>query len=350
MESVAAAAPAAAAPVATAPRPGPAEQPLLEVRDLHTVFQKDDTQVHAVNQVSFDVREGEIVAIVGESGSGKSITAMSLLRLIPSPPGQIIGGQVHFQGEDLMDLDDEGIRQRRGRDIAIIFQEPMTSLNPSLSIGQQLAEPLRVHGSVPKEKVRERCLELLRQVRLGDPEKRLDAYPHELSGGMRQRVMIAMGMACMPKLLIADEPTTALDVTVQAQILELLRDLVHEHRSSMILITHDLGVVARYADRINVMYAGRIVERGTASEIFHHPRHPYTLGLMASMPRLDQAPGERLIPIDGQPPDLADPPSGCAFHPRCRFAEPRCKQQRPELERLTDNHWKACWVDTNAKR
>jgi len=323
---------------------------LLDVQDLHTVFEKDGNEVHAVNQVSIDVKEGEILAIVGESGSGKSITAMSLLRLIPSPPGRIVGGHVLFNGEDLLDLDDEQIRRLRGRDIAMIFQEPMTSLNPSLRIGRQLAEPLRVHGSVPKEKVRERCLELLRQVRLGDPEKRLDAYPHELSGGMRQRVMIAMGLACLPKLLIADEPTTALDVTVQAQILELLRDLVRANNSSMMLITHDLGVVARYADRINVMYAGRIVERGTAEEIFHHPKHPYTLGLMESMPRLDQAPGSRLTPIPGQPPDLSDPPPGCPFHPRCRFAEARCRSERPPLEQITDNHWKACWVDTDAKR
>ena len=323
---------------------------LLDVQGLHTVFEKDGNEVHAVNQVSFDVKEGEILAIVGESGSGKSITAMSLLRLIPSPPGRIVGGRVLFNDQDLLDLDGEQIRRLRGRDIAMIFQEPMTSLNPSLRIGRQLAEPLRVHGSVPKEKVRERCLELLRQVRLGDPEKRLDAYPHELSGGMRQRVMIAMGLACLPKLLIADEPTTALDVTVQAQILELLRDLVRANNSSMMLITHDLGVVARYADRINVMYAGRIVERGTAEEIFHHPKHPYTLGLMESMPRLDQAPGSRLTPIPGQPPDLSDPPPGCPFHPRCRFAEARCRSERPPLEQITDNHWKACWVDTDAKR
>ena len=323
---------------------------LLDVQDLHTVFEKDGNEVHAVNQVSFDVKEGEILAIVGESGSGKSITAMSLLRLIPSPPGRIVGGRVLFNDQDLLDLDDEQIRRLRGRDIAMIFQEPMTSLNPSLRIGRQLAEPLRVHGSVPKEKVRERCLELLRQVRLGDPEKRLDAYPHELSGGMRQRVMIAMGLACLPKLLIADEPTTALDVTVQAQILELLRDLVRANNSSMMLTPHALGVVARYADRINVMYAGRIVERGTAEEIFHHPKHPYTLGLMESMPRLDQAPGSRLTPIPGQPPDLSDPPPGCPFHPRCRFAEARCRSERPPLEQITDNHWKACWVDTDAKR
>ena len=227
----------------------------------------------------------------------------------------------------------------------MIFQEPMTSLNPSLRIGRQLAEPLRVHGSVPKDKVRERCIELLRQVRIGDPEKRLDAYPHELSGGMRQRVMIAMGLACLPRLIIADEPTTALDVTVQAQILELLRDITRASQSSMMLITHDLGVVARYADRINVMYAGRIVERGTAHDIFHRPRHPYTVGLMESMPRLNDALGNRLTPIPGSPPDLSDPPSGCPFHPRCRFAQPRCKQERPPLERLDEEHWKACWVN-----
>ncbi|MFT0141116.1 ABC transporter ATP-binding protein [Alcanivoracaceae bacterium MT1] len=327
-----------------APRNEPAPT-LLRVENLHTVFEKDDGLVHAVNDVSFDVRRGEVLAIVGESGSGKSITAMSLLRLIPSPPGQIIGGQVLFDGQDLLDLSDDAIRQIRGRDISMIFQEPMTSLNPSLRIGRQLAEPLRVHGSVPKEKVRERCLELLRQVRIGDPEKRLDAYPHELSGGMRQRVMIAMGLACLPRLIIADEPTTALDVTVQAQILELLRDITRANQSSMMLITHDLGVVARYADRINVMYAGRIVERGTAHDIFHRPRHPYTVGLMESMPRLDDAIGNRLTPIPGSPPDLSDPPSGCPFHPRCRFAQPRCKQERPPLERLDEEHWKACWVN-----
>ncbi|MEQ9509621.1 MAG: ABC transporter ATP-binding protein [Alloalcanivorax xenomutans] len=327
-----------------APRTEPAAT-LLRVENLHTVFEKDDGVVHAVNDVSFDVRRGEVLAIVGESGSGKSITAMSLLRLIPSPPGQIIGGRVLFDGQDLLDLPDDAIRQLRGRDISMIFQEPMTSLNPSLRIGRQLAEPLRVHGSVPKDKVRERCIELLRQVRIGDPEKRLDAYPHELSGGMRQRVMIAMGLACLPRLIIADEPTTALDVTVQAQILELLRDITRASQSSMMLITHDLGVVARYADRINVMYAGRIVERGTAHDIFHRPRHPYTVGLMESMPRLNDAIGNRLTPIPGSPPDLSDPPSGCPFHPRCRFAQPRCKQERPPLERLDEEHWKACWVN-----
>lgn len=337
--------------VMTAPLPA---DTILSVRDLKTWFVSKRATAKAVDGVTFDLKRGKTLAVVGESGSGKSVTSLSIMGLL-AKPGRIAGGEILFrdragQVQDLAKFEPRQFRAIRGREIAMIFQEPMTSLNPSLRIGRQLAEPLRVHGSVPKEKVRERCLELLRQVRLGDPEKRLDAYPHELSGGMRQRVMIAMGLACLPKLLIADEPTTALDVTVQAQILELLRDLVRANNSSMMLITHDLGVVARYADRINVMYAGRIVERGTAEEIFHHPKHPYTLGLMESMPRLDQAPGSRLTPIPGQPPDLSDPPPGCPFHPRCRFAEARCRSERPPLEQITDNHWKACWVDTDAKR
>ena len=305
---------------------------LLDVQDLHTVFEKDGNEVHAVNQVSFDVKEGEILAIVGESGSGKSITAMSLLRLIPSPPGRIVGGRVLFNDQDLLDLDDEQIRRLRGRDIAMIFQEPMTSLNPSLRIGRQLAEPLRVHGSVPKEKVRERCLELLRQVRLGDPEKRLDAYPHELSGGMRQRVMIAMALLCKPRVLIADEPTTALDVTIQAQILELLGDLQELHGTAIILITHDLGVVAGCADRVHVMYAGQLVETAPTGPLFSLPIHPYTRGLLASVPTLTGDPSASLSSIEGQPPDLAALPPGCPFAPRCDYAEERCQDGTVPLE------------------
>ncbi|MEQ9516953.1 ABC transporter ATP-binding protein [Roseitalea porphyridii] len=320
--------------------------PLLAIEGLRL----STRSAELVEGISLSVGRGEMLGLLGESGCGKTITALSVLGLLPKHAVRVTGGRILFEGRDIADLGEDELNRIRGNRIAMIFQEPMTSLNPSLRIGRQLAEPLRVHGSVPKDKVRERCLELLRQVRLGDPEKRLDAYPHELSGGMRQRVMIAMGLACLPKLLIADEPTTALDVTVQAQILELLRDLVRANNSSMMLITHDLGVVARYADRINVMYAGRIVERGTAEEIFHHPKHPYTLGLMESMPRLDQAPGSRLTPIPGQPPDLSDPPPGCPFHPRCRFAEARCRSERPPLEQITENHWKACWVDTDAKR
>lgn len=326
------------------------ETPLLQVSGLKTVFRQGESVVSAVDDVNFDVRRGETLAIVGESGSGKSVTAMSILRLIPSPPGDIEEGEILFDGRDLLSLSEEEIRRVRGNDIAMIFQEPMSSLNPVLTIGRQLSEPIQVHRRVQGRKaIRQRCIELLRQVRIADPEARLDAYPHQLSGGMRQRAMIAMALACEPQLIIADEPTTALDVTVQAQILELLKDLTRKNNTSMIMITHDLGVVARYAERINVMYAGRIVERGTALEIFEQPKHPYTIGLMESMPRLDQAPGTRLQPIEGQPPDLSNPPSGCRFHPRCRFAVARCREEAPPLKQLSDEHWNACWVDVDAK-
>lgn len=318
---------------------------LLRVEGLKTLFRQDGKTVTAVDGVSFDVRRGETLAIVGESGSGKSVTAMSILRLIPSPPGEIAEGEILFNGRDVLAMDDEEIRQLRGGDIAMIFQEPMTSMNPVLSIGRQLSEPMEVHNRGDRKSLREKCTELLRKVRIPDPESRLDAYPHQLSGGMRQRAMIAMGLACNPKLIIADEPTTALDVTVQAQILELLKDLTREHNSSMILITHDLGVVARYADRINVMYAGRVVEQGTARDIFKDPRHPYTLGLMASIPRLDQKKGGRLIPIHGQPPNLANLPKGCPFHPRCPYAEDRCREERPPLTAVDGDHAMACWID-----
>lgn len=329
----------------TAPAPG--TDPLLRVRDLKTVFRQGRQTVNAVNGVSFEVQRGETLAIVGESGSGKSVTAMSLLRLIPSPPGEIVAGDVEFDGRNLLDMDDEQLRNIRGNEIAMIFQEPMTSLNPVLTIRRQLAEPMEVHGKVRRQDINARCIDLLRQVRIPDPEARLDAYPHQFSGGMRQRVMIAMALACEPRLLIADEPTTALDVTVQAQILELLKDLTRQHGSSMILITHDLGVVARYADRINVMYAGRVVESGTAMEIFENPRHPYTLGLIESMPRLDASAKSRLHPIEGQPPDLGNPPPGCAFHPRCRFAREQCRQDVPPLESYAGDHHKACWVNVD---
>ncbi|HRH87803.1 MAG TPA: ABC transporter ATP-binding protein [Rubrivivax sp.] len=322
---------------------------LLEVSNLKTVFRQGDAVVEAVNGVSFDVRRAETVAIVGESGSGKSITAMSIMGLIPSPPGEIVQGRIVFDGRDLLDLDDEQMRQVRGNEIAMIFQEPMSSLNPVLTVGWQLAEPIRIHRRAQgRANVWQRCRELLGRVRIAEPERRLAAYPHEFSGGMRQRVMIAMGLACEPKLIIADEPTTALDVTVQAQVLELLRDVTRQTGSSMILITHDLGVVARYADRINVMYAGHIVERGTAADIFHAPKHPYTLGLMRSIPRLDQPVGVRLEPIDGQPPDLAKLPPGCPFSPRCRYAVERCHRERPPMTQVAAQHWKACWVDVDA--
>jgi oligopeptide transport system ATP-binding protein len=322
--------------------------PLLEVRDLKTHFNTGNGIVKAVDGVSFDVREGETVAIVGESGSGKSVTAMSILRLIPNPPGRIVDGEILFDGVDLLRVQESEMREIRGNRIAMIFQEPMTSLNPVLTIGRQIGEPLEVHQSLDSKGILERCTELLRKVRIPDPEKRLDAYPHQFSGGMRQRAMIAMSLACEPRLIIADEPTTALDVTVQAQILELLKELTRQSASSLILITHDLGVVARYANRVNVMYAGRIVERGPARDIYNAPKHPYTIGLMQSIPRLDDDTDKRLVPIDGQPPDLSNPPSGCPFNPRCRNAIDRCRQELPPLTRVNGDHWKACWVDNDA--
>ncbi|SES85137.1 oligopeptide transport system ATP-binding protein [Marinobacter segnicrescens] len=333
-------------PLGNASAPGTTSS-LLQVDSLRTVFRQGRREVKAVDGVSFSVARGETLAIVGESGSGKSVTAMSLLRLIPSPPGEIIDGDVFFDGRNLLDMTEDELRDIRGNEIAMIFQEPMTSLNPVLTVRQQLAEPMRVHHKVKEEDIEARCLDLLRQVRIPDPETRLDAYPHQFSGGMRQRVMIAMALACEPRLLIADEPTTALDVTVQAQILELLKDLTRQHGSSMILITHDLGVVARYADRINVMYAGRVVESGTALEIFEQPRHPYTLGLINSMPRLDASEKARLIPIEGQPPDLGNLPPGCPFSPRCPFAVDQCRREDPPLEPYQGQHLKACWVNVD---
>ena len=322
--------------------------PLLEVRNLKTHFNTGDGIVKAVDGVSFDVREGETVAIVGESGSGKSVTAMSVLRLIPNPPGRIVGGEILFDGVDLLRIKESEMREIRGNRIAMIFQEPMTSLNPVLTIGRQVGEPLEVHQSLDSKGILERCTELLRKVRIPDPEKRLDAYPHQFSGGMRQRAMIAMSLACEPRLIIADEPTTALDVTVQAQILELLKELTRQSASSLVLITHDLGVVARYADRVNVMYAGRVVERGPARDIYNTPKHPYTIGLMQSIPRLDDDAGSRLVPIDGQPPDLSNLPPGCPFNPRCRNAIERCREKLPPLTQVNGEHWKACWVDVDA--
>ena len=322
-------------------------KPLLEVSDLRTSFAGG--VIKAVNGVSFDVREGETVAIVGESGSGKSVTAMSILRLIPTPGGEITGGKVVFDGQDLLALDDRRMQRVRGKDIAFIFQEPMSSLNPVLRIGSQIVEPAVIHRlKSGAKRLHDLCLGLLEKVRIPDPQRRISAYPHELSGGMRQRAMIAMALACEPRLIIADEPTTALDVTVQAQILELLRDLTRQSRCSMILITHDLGVVARYAQRVNIMYAGRIVESGSTRAIFRGSRHPYTLGLMASMPGLERRAGQRLQPIPGQPPDMARPPAGCPFSPRCSYAVERCHSEMPPLTSVAPDHNKACWVDVDA--
>ena len=324
-------------------------EPLLQVRGLTTRFRTDGGVVTAVDSVSFDVAAGETVAIVGESGSGKSVTALSILRLIPSPPGKIEKGEVIFDGVDLLKLDDVGIRAVRGDKIAMIFQEPMSSLNPALTIGRQIGEPINLHRKAPWNVAIDKARELLGRVRIPDAAARVNAWPHQFSGGMRQRAMIAMALACQPKLIIADEPTTALDVTVQAQILDLLKNQAREAGSALILITHDLGVVARYADRVVVMYGGRIVETAPARILYKFPRHPYTKGLMASIPRLDGDTRQRLVPIEGQPPNLAQLPPGCAFAARCRMATQRCHDERPPLEAVGDNHLKACFLDTPAE-
>jgi oligopeptide/dipeptide ABC transporter ATP-binding protein len=317
---------------------------LLDVRDLKTYFLTAAGVVRAVDGISYTVGQGETVALVGESGCGKSVSALSIMRLVSSPAGRIVGGQLIFKGSDLLRLDEEAMRRIRGREIAMIFQEPMTSLNPVLSIARQLTEPLEIHLGLQPEEARHRAVELLSAVGISDPERRLDQYPHHLSGGMRQRTMIAMALACNPSLILADEPTTALDVTIQAQILELTKDLCRRLGIAMVLITHNLGVVARYADRVNVMYAGKMVEQGRAREIYANPRHPYTQGLLRSVPRLDEPRRAKLHPIDGQPPDLTHLPSGCAFAPRCRYAIPRCASAVPPLMPVTVDHLSACWV------
>jgi oligopeptide/dipeptide ABC transporter ATP-binding protein len=317
---------------------------LLEVRDLRTYFFTAAGTVRAVDGISYDVKEGETVALVGESGCGKSVSALSIMRLVATPAGRIVAGQVIFKGRDLLTLDDESMRKIRGREIAMIFQEPMTSLNPVLSIGRQLTEALEIHLGMTPDKARQRAVELLATVGIPDPERRLIQYPHQFSGGMRQRMMIAMALSCGPSLILADEPTTALDVTIQAQILELMKDLSRRLGVAMVLITHNLGVVARYADRVNVMYAGKMIEQGSARELYANPRHPYTLGLLRSVPRLDEPRKSKLNPIDGQPPDLARLPPGCAFAPRCRYAIARCQEEVPPLMPVADRHLSACWV------
>ncbi len=316
---------------------------LLEIEHLHTQFFTSAGVVEAVNDVSYDVAEGETLGLVGESGCGKSVSALSVLRLISWPPGRIVGGSIRFLGKDLLKLSDAEIRRVRGRQIAMVFQEPMTSLNPVLTIGLQITETLEHHLGMSGAQADARAVELLGMVGISDPERRLKQYPHHLSGGMRQRVMIALALSCEPKLIIADEPTTALDVTIQAQILELMKDLSKRLGVALIIITHNLGVVARYADRVNVMYAGKIVEEGTADQIYHNPHHPYTIGLLASVPRMDQHRGKRLVPIDGQPPDLTKLDNGCAYRPRCRWAIDRCANEIPPLEHVGDGQKAACF-------
>jgi oligopeptide/dipeptide ABC transporter ATP-binding protein len=317
-------------------------QPLLEVRDLRTYFYTRRGVIKAVDGASFTLHHGETLGIVGESGSGKSVTCLSIVRLVPEPGGRIVNGQVLFEGEDLLRKSQREMRRMRGSRIAMILQDPMVSLNPAFSIGDQIAEPLWVHLGLRGRGLRERVIDLLRKVRISDAELRVNSYPHQLSGGMRQRVAGAIAISCNPSLLIADEPTTALDVTIQAQYLRLLKDIQRETNVGLIFVTHDLGIVAKLCDRVAVMYAGRIVESGTVREIFNTPRHPYTIGLLNCLPR----PGggrSALRTIPGQPPDLAQAPPGCRFAPRCALAEDRCSQHTPDLRDVSDGHLAACW-------
>lgn len=317
---------------------------LLEVKDLRTYFFTQEGVVKAVDGISYELNEGETLGIVGESGCGKSVHALSIMRLIPWPPGKIMSGEVIFDGEDLLKLDDDEMRRIRGKQIAMVFQEPMTSLNPVLTIERQLTEALELHLQMDRAAATKRAVELLQMVGIPDPERRVKQYPHQFSGGMRQRVMIAMALSCNPRLIIADEPTTAVDVTIQAQLLELMKELTKQFGVALIIITHNLGVVARYADRVNVMYAGKIIEKGSSRDIYKNPKHPYTLGLLHSVPRLDQPRKEKLDPIGGQPPDLVNLPPGCSFRDRCRYAIERCAREVPPLIPVGDGHLSACWV------
>lgn len=317
---------------------------ILEVNNLTTRFYTEDGTVHAVNGVSFTLDEGETLGVVGESGCGKSVTMLSLLRLIPSPPGRITDGEVLFEGRDLLKMTDDEIRQVRGNRIAMIFQDPMTSLNPVLTINQQISEALQLHLGMDKETARRRTIELLTMVGIPSAADRVDNYPHQFSGGMRQRVMIAMALACNPQILIADEPTTALDVTIQAQIVDLVKRLQREIGMSVIWITHDLSLLAGIADRINVMYAGFMVEAANIKELYADPRHPYTLGLLGSIPRLDEKRPEELYSIEGLPPDLLQYPNHCPFAPRCAYVMDKCWEENPPLLATTSmRHGSACW-------
>lgn len=316
---------------------------LLEIKDLHTSFFTHLGEVKAVSGVSFGVDEGEVVAVVGESGSGKSVTAFSAMRLV-SEPGKIVSGSISFEGQDLAKVPEKQMQKIRGNQISMIFQDPMTSLNPVLTVGDQITEALKWHQNMDKTQGRKIALDMLRLVGIPSPESRLSQYPHEFSGGMRQRVMIAIALACNPKLLIADEPTTALDVTIQAQIMDLLRDLKNKLGTSVILITHDLGVVAGMANRVIVMYGGKVVETGYVNDIYYNSKHPYTWGLLRSVTRLDSDEKQRLIPIDGQPPDLLHPPKGCGFCDRCDYAMRVCLDNPPEFFDIGNGHKSRCWL------
>lgn len=316
---------------------------ILKVNDLETQFHTQDGTVHAVNGISFYLDEGETLGVVGESGCGKSVTMLSILGLIPKPPGKIAAGEAYFINKDLLKMSEEELRNIRGAQISMIFQDPMTSLNPVLTIGDQIREPLELHLNMPPDESKKVAIDLLKQVGISDGAQRLDSYPFQFSGGMRQRVMIAMALACKPKILIADEPTTALDVTIQAQIIELVKRLRKELGMAVIWITHDLGIIAGLADRVMVMYAGYIVERAKVSDLYTQPLHPYTRGLLGSLPRVDADSERDLVNIEGMPPDLLTKPVGCPFAPRCPYAFERCSQDNPPLEPVLENHEVACW-------
>ena len=315
----------------------------MEVKHLRTSFFTREGEVKAVNDLSYYVNKGESVAVVGESACGKSVSALSVLRLIPYPPGIIVGGEIIFKGQDLLKISEEEMRHVRGNQIAMIFQEPSTSLNPVLTVSLQLRETLQLHRGLDKHAAEEEAVKLLKLVGIPDAERRVHDYPYQFSGGMQQRIMIAMGLSCNPALIIADEPTTSLDVTVQAQLLELIDNLRSQFGTAIILITHNLGIVARYVDRVNVMYAGRLVETGPTDVIYGQPKHPYTIGLIGSVPRLDLPRDRELFVIEGLPPHLARLPSGCSFHPRCRFAIDRCKKETPQLDEVGVTHLSACF-------
>ena len=320
-----------------------AQETVLEVKNLRTHFFTDEGVVKAVDDVSFSLHKGEVVGIVGESGSGKSVTNLSVMKLVQTPPGKIMGGEVIFKGEDILKMNEKQLRQLRGAKISMIFQDPMTSLNPFLRVSTQMIETLRLHQKLDKKQARQKAIEMLTMAGIPAAEERIDSYPHQFSGGMCQRVMIAMGLSCNPEILIADEPTSALDVTIQAQILDLMKDLTEKLGTAVILITHSLGVVAGMCDTIYVMYAGRVVERGTAEDIFENPQHPYTRGLIKSVPRLDKRNRERLFSIPGQPPNVIDLPPCCPFFPRCSEATERCKTAYPEEINYGAGHAAACW-------
>jgi oligopeptide transport system ATP-binding protein len=326
------------------------DEVILQVKDLKTYFHVDEGIVKAVDGVTFDLRQGETLGLVGESGSGKSVTNLSIMNLVPFPPGRIAGGEVLYRGQDLLKMTPNQIRDIRGNKISMIFQDPMTSLNPFLKISTQMIETLVLHQGLSKAAARDKAIEMLKMAGIPAAEKRIDNYPHQFSGGMRQRVMIAMALSCNPDILIADEPTSALDVTIQAQILDLIRDLTARLGTAVIMITHSLGVVAGLCDTICVMYAGRIVERGPVDEIFAHPRHPYTQGLIKSVPRLDKFTNERLQSIQGQPPNVIDLPDCCPFYPRCDKAMDICKQKYPASKSFDDGCATSCWLYTQEAR